>query len=47
MELWRPGAGYLYSLTVEVLGPADELVDVYAEAFGAEQTGRLCEPGNS
>ena len=43
MELWRPGAGYLFSLDVEVLGPGDEFVDVYVQPFGAEETGRLCE----
>jgi beta-glucuronidase len=32
--LWRPGAGYLYTLEVEVLGAGDELVDVYPQPFG-------------
>jgi beta-glucuronidase len=32
--LWRPGAGYLYTLEVEVLGAGDELVDVYLQPFG-------------
>ena len=34
MQLWRPGAGYLYTLDVEVLGPGGELVDVYPQPFG-------------
>jgi beta-glucuronidase len=34
VELWRPGAGYLYTLEVEVLGPAGELIDVYPQPFG-------------
>ena len=32
--LWRPGAGYLYTLDVEVLGPGGGLVDVYPQPFG-------------
>jgi beta-glucuronidase len=32
--LWRPGAGYLYTLEVEVLGAGGELVDVYLQPFG-------------
>jgi beta-glucuronidase len=32
--LWRPGAGYLYTLEVEVLGPTGELVDVFPQPFG-------------
>jgi len=34
VEPWRPGAGYLYTLDVEVLGPVGELVDVYPQPFG-------------
>ena len=34
VRLWRPGAGYLYTLEVEVLGPGGELVDVYPQPFG-------------
>jgi beta-glucuronidase len=34
VKLWRPGAGYLYTLDVEVLGPGGELVDVYQQPFG-------------
>jgi beta-glucuronidase len=33
-QLWRPGAGYLYTLDVEVLGSQDEVVDVYPQPFG-------------
>jgi beta-glucuronidase len=32
--LWRPGAGYLYTLDVQVLGPGGELVDLYPQPFG-------------
>jgi beta-glucuronidase len=31
---WRPGAGYLYMLDVEVLGGDGEVVDVYPQPFG-------------
>jgi beta-glucuronidase len=34
VELWRPGAGYLYSLDVEVLAPEGKLIDVYSQPFG-------------
>jgi beta-glucuronidase len=34
VELWRPGAGYLYTLDVEVLSRDGELVDVYPQPFG-------------
>ena len=34
VQLWRPGAGYLYTLDVEVLDPGGELVDVYSQPFG-------------
>jgi beta-glucuronidase len=34
VTLWRPGAGYLYTLEIEVLGPGGELVDVYQQPFG-------------
>ena len=34
VELWRPGAGYLYTLDVEILAPGGELVDVYPQPFG-------------
>jgi beta-glucuronidase len=34
VHLWRPGAGYLYTLEVEVLDPDGELVDVYPQPFG-------------
>ena len=34
VQLWRPGAGYLYTLDVEVLGSQDEVVDVYPQPFG-------------
>jgi beta-glucuronidase len=34
VRLWRPGAGYLYTLEVEVLGPGGEIVDVYPQPFG-------------
>jgi beta-glucuronidase len=34
VKLWRPGAGYLYTLEVAVLGPGGELVDVYPQPFG-------------
>jgi beta-glucuronidase len=33
-HVWRPGAGYLYTLEVEVVGPGGELVDVYPQPFG-------------
>jgi beta-glucuronidase len=32
--LWRPGAGYLYTLEVEVRGAGGELVDMYPQPFG-------------
>ena len=32
--LWRPGAGCLYKLDVEVLGPDGEVVDIYPQPFG-------------
>ncbi len=32
--LWRPRAGYLYTLEVEVLGAGGELVDAYLQPFG-------------
>jgi beta-glucuronidase len=34
VERWRPGAGYLYTLEVEVVGRDGELVDVYPQPFG-------------
>jgi beta-glucuronidase len=34
VELWRPGAGYLYTLEVTVLGPDGDVVDVYPQPFG-------------
>jgi len=34
VQLWRPGAGYLYTLDIEVSGPGGELVDVYPQPFG-------------
>src|SRR4051794_21244569 len=34
VSLWRPGAGYLYTLDVEVLGPNGALVDLYPQPFG-------------
>jgi beta-glucuronidase len=34
VTLWRPGAGYLYTLDVEVLGQGGELVDLYPQPFG-------------
>jgi beta-glucuronidase len=34
VRLWRPGAGYLYTLQIEVLEPGGELVDVYPQPFG-------------
>jgi beta-glucuronidase len=34
VQLWRPGAGYLYTLEIEVLGPGGDLVDVYPQPFG-------------
>jgi beta-glucuronidase len=37
--LWRPGAGYLYTLEVEVLGADGELVDVYPQPFGVRTVG--------
>ena len=34
VNLWRPGAGYLYTLEIEVVGPDGEVVDVYPQPFG-------------
>ncbi|WP_041796782.1 beta-glucuronidase [Modestobacter italicus] len=34
VQLWRPGAGYLYTLEVTVLGAGGEVVDVYPQPFG-------------
>jgi beta-glucuronidase len=34
VHLWRPGAGYLYTLDVEVLGAQGKVVDVYPQPFG-------------
>jgi beta-glucuronidase len=34
VQLWRPGAGYMYTLEVEVLLPGGERVDVYPQPFG-------------
>ena len=34
VQLWRPGAGYLYTLEIELLGADGELVDVYPQPFG-------------
>jgi beta-glucuronidase len=34
VKLWRPGAGYLYTLEIEVVDPGGELVDVYPQPFG-------------
>src|SRR4051794_9219993 len=34
VQLWRPGAGYLYTLETELLAPGGELVDVYPQPFG-------------
>lgn len=34
VTLWRPGAGYLYTLQTEVVRPGGELVDVYPQPFG-------------
>jgi beta-glucuronidase len=34
VHLWRPGAGYLYTLEVELAGPGGELVDLYLQPFG-------------
>jgi beta-glucuronidase len=31
---WRPGEGYLYELTVELLGPGETLVDAYSLPLG-------------
>jgi beta-glucuronidase len=39
VKLWRPGAGYLYTLDVEVLGPGGELVDLYPQPFGVRTVG--------
>ena len=39
VELWRPGAGYLYTLEIEVLGPDGELIDVYPQPFGVRTVG--------
>jgi beta-glucuronidase len=34
VELWRPGAGYLYTLEIEALGPDGGLLDSYPQPFG-------------
>jgi beta-glucuronidase len=34
VQLWRPGAGYLYTLEVAVLGAGGEVVDAYPQPFG-------------
>ncbi|GIF00910.1 beta-glucuronidase [Paractinoplanes rishiriensis] len=34
VQLWRPGAGYLYTLEVTLLGAGGEVVDVYPQPFG-------------
>ena len=34
VHLWRPGAGYLYTLEVAVLGAGGEVVDSYPQPFG-------------
>src|SRR3954452_16427965 len=34
VNVWRPGAGYLYTLDVELLGRGGELVDLYPQPFG-------------
>src|SRR4051794_9661756 len=34
VHLWRPAAGYLYTLEVAVLGAGGEVVDVYPQPFG-------------
>jgi beta-glucuronidase len=34
VRLWRPGAGYLYTLEAAVLGAGGEVVDVYPQPFG-------------
>jgi beta-glucuronidase len=34
VQLWRPGAGYLYTLEVAVLSAGGEVVDVYPQPFG-------------
>jgi beta-glucuronidase len=34
VRLWRPGAGYLYTLEVEVLDPGGAVVDLYPQPFG-------------
>jgi beta-glucuronidase len=34
VRLWRPGAGYLYTLEVAVLGAGGEVIDVYPQPFG-------------
>ena len=33
-QLWRPGAGYLYDLDVELVDGSDELVDSYTQKVG-------------
>ena len=33
-SLWRPGAGYLYTLEIELLDDDGEVVDVYPQPFG-------------
>ena len=38
-NLWRPGAGYLYTFDVELLGPRGELVDRYPQPFGVRTVG--------
>jgi beta-glucuronidase len=34
VQLWRPGAGYLYALEIEVLDSSGNLVDIYPQPFG-------------
>jgi beta-glucuronidase len=34
VQLWRPGAGYLYTLEITVLGTGGQVVDVYPQPFG-------------
>ena len=38
-NLWRPGAGYLSTFDVELLGPRGELVDRYPQPFGVRTVG--------
>jgi beta-glucuronidase len=39
VTLWRPGAGYLYTLEIELLGPDGELLDTYPQPFGVRTVG--------